>query len=240
MEQASKKNEKLKSVSFFCPAYHDELNLPELIPQVFNFLEKNTEKFEIVIIEDCSPDSTGQVADDLATKFPHIRVVHHNKNQGITATMKEGFNTARYEYVMYTDGDNQYNIWDFEPYLNLLKTNDVIAGYAIKKAVSKFRVFQSNLHNFLINILFFVNFKDINCSMKIFKKSVLDSIDICSSSKGGFIDAELILKAKKLGYKIAQFPVVHYERRSGIAGGTKPKVVLNTIKDMIMLRLNLL
>lgn len=231
---------KLKSVSFFCPAYYDSLNLPDLIPNVIDFLKKNSDLYEVVIIEDASPDDTGIVADELAKKYPNVKVIHHKKNMGITATMKEGFATAVYDYVMYTDGDNQYNVWDFEPYLHLLETHDVISGYAIKKAVSPFRKFQSELHNFLINVLFFVNFKDINCSMKIYKKKVLQAMEIRSNPKSGFIDAEMILKAKKAGFKIAQFPVVHYERKSGIAGGTKPKVVLNTIKDMILFRMNLL
>lgn len=231
---------KIKSISFFCPAYHDALNLPDLIPNVFEFLKKNSEEFEIVIIEDGSPDNTGEVADKLAKEFPYVRVVHHKKNEGYTATLKEGFENAKYDYVMYTDGDNQYNIWDFEPHLYLLETSDVIAGYAVKKAVSPFRRFQSWVHNFLIRVLFLVDFKDINCSMKIFKKKVLKSIEIKSSLYGGFIDAELILKAKKMGFVVSQFPVVHYERKSGIASGSKPRMILNTVKDMILLRLNLL
>lgn len=232
--------EKLSSVSFFCPAYNDEDNLLKLIPTVVDFLSNNAEVFEIKIFEDYSLDRTGDVADELARRFSQIKVIHHSKNMGYSATLKEGFETAKYEYVMYTDGDNQYNIYDFESYMSLLKTNDVIIGYAIKKAVSRFRIFQSWVHNTLVNILFLSNFKDINCAMKVFRKSVLDKIKINSSSQGAFIDTELILKTRKLGYKIAQFPVVHYERKSGISSGSKPRVVLHTIKDMIKLRLGLI
>lgn len=231
---------KLSSVSFFCPAYNDEGNLPDLIPNVHKFLSENSEKFGIIIIDDGAKDRTGAVADELAQKFSNVKVVHHLKNMGYTATLKEGFETGKYDYVMYTDGDNQYDITDFGPYLYLLENNDVISGYATKKAVSDFRKFQSWVHNTLISILFFTNYRDINCAMKIFKKPVLDRIKINSNPYGAFIDAELILKAKKMGYKIAQFPVVHYERKTGIASGSKPKVVLNTFKDMIMLRLNLI
>lgn len=234
------KNTKLSNISFFCPAYNDEGNLPDLIPNVFEFLSEHSEKFEIIIIDDGGPDKTGKVADTLAQRFPYTRVIHHTKNKGYNATLKEGFETGRYDYVMYTDGDNQYDVKEFEPYLYLLETNDVLAGYATKKAVSNFRKFQSWAHNTLINILFLVHFEDINCAMKIFKKPVLDKIKINSGPRGAFIDAELILKAKKFGYKIAQFPVTHYERKSGIASGSKSKLILNTIKDMIKLRLNLL
>lgn len=237
MEQMSSK---LSSISFFCPAYNDAGNLPDLIPTVVRFLGAHAEKFEIVIIDDGAKDRTGAVADELALTFPQVRVIHHEKNKGYTATLKEGFEGGIYDYVMYTDGDNQYNIFDLEPYIYLLQTHDVLSGYAIKKAVSPFRKFQSWVHNTLINILFFACYKDINCALKIFKKTVLDNIEIKSNPYGAFVDAELILKAKKLGYKIAQFPVVHYERKTGIASGSKPEVILNTIKDMVKLRLGLL
>lgn len=236
----NKKSFKLSSVSFFCPAYNDEGNLPELIPNVYKFLSENSDVFEIIIIDDGAKDRTGVVADELAQKFPNTRVVHHKKNMGYTATLKEGFGMGKYEYVMYTDGDNQYDIFDLKPYLDLLEDNDAIAGYAIKKAVSKYRLFQSWLHNFLIRVLFGVKFNDINCSMKVFRKSDLSKISINSSPFGAFIDAELILKLIKNGKKIAQFPVVHYERRSGIASGTKPTLIFYTIIDMLKLRLNLL
>jgi len=233
-------NFKLSSVSFFCPAYNDEGNLPNLIPTVFDFLKENSQKFEIVIIDDGAKDKTGEVAEEMARKFPNTRVVHHIKNKGYTATLKEGFENGKYDYIMYTDGDNQYDVMDSVPYLHFLKDNDVIAGYAIKKAVSGFRKIQSLVYNFLISILFFTSFKDINCALKIFKKSVLNKIKINSDPSGAFIDAELILKANKIGFKIAQFPVVHYKRKTGIASGSKPKLILNTIKDMIKLRLGLL
>lgn len=238
-----KENFKLSSVSFFCPAYNDVGNLPELIPVAHDFLRKNSDRFEIVIIDDGAKDGTGRVADELAQKFTNIKVIHHEKNKGYNATLKEGFENGaegQYEYVMYTDGDNQYDVYEFGPYLHLLQDNDVIAGYATKKAVSTFRKFQSLVYNILINILFWSNFRDVNCAMKIFKKSILQRIQISSSSYGAFIDAELILKAKKLGFKIAQFPVTHYERKTGIASGSKPKVIFQTIIDMLKLRFGLL
>lgn len=233
-------NNKLSSVSFFCPAYNDEGNLPDLIPVVSEFLQKHAEKYEIIIIHDGGSDNTGGVADDMAIKFPFVRVIHHIKNKGYTATLKEGFEISKYDYVMYTDGDNQYNVYDAEPYLHLLDNSDIISGYAVKKAVSGFRKFQSLVHNLLINSLFLSNYKDINCSLKIFKKTVLDQIKINSDDRGAFIDAELILKARQKGYIISQFPVTHYERKSGVASGSKPKIIINTIKDLIRLRFNLI
>lgn len=231
---------RLSSVSFFCPAYHDAENLPDLVPAVRSFLSKHADEFEIVIIEDGSPDNTGEVADQLAARFPHVRVVHHAKNQGYTATLREGFETARFDYVMYTDGDNQYDITDFEPYLNLIERNDLISGYAKVKAASRRRALQSFVFNALIAVLFVRWYRDINCSMKLIRRDALQKIPLRSSPRGAFIDAELMLRARAAGLRIAQFPVTHYARKSGIASGSKPDLVWETLKDLFKLRLGLL
>lgn len=230
----------LSSVSFFCPAYHDAENLPDLIPAVHAFLAKHARVFEIVIIEDGSPDDTGKVADDLARRFANVRVVHHAKNQGYTATLREGFQGARYDYVMYTDGDNQYDITDFEPYLHLLAENDLISGYARVKAASRRRALQSLVFNALIALLFFRWYRDVNCSMKIIRRDALARIPLRSNPRGAFIDAELVLRAQRAGLRIAQFPVTHYARKSGIASGSKPGLIWETLKDAFKLRMGML
>ncbi len=231
-------NKFFSDISFFCPAYNDEKNLPDLIPAVHGFLSRVAEKFEIIIIEDGSPDKTGKVADELALQFSNVRVIHHLGNLGYGAALKDGFANAQYEYVMYTDGDYQYDVNDFEPYLHLLPEADVLSGYAVKKAVNFQRKIQSAVFNFLVNVLFLVNFKDVNCSMKIYKRKVLKAISIKSNS--AFIDAEMLIRARKKGFKIAQFPVIHYERKTGIASGSKFNVIADTVRDMIRFRLGLM
>jgi glycosyltransferase involved in cell wall biosynthesis len=226
---------KLSSVSFFCPAYNDADNLPILIPHVNNFLSDIAEIYEILIIEDGSPDKTGAVADQLAQAYQKIRVIHHLKNQGYGATLRDGFMNAKYDFIIYTDGDNQYDIYDLKPYLPMLAESDVLAGYAKEKAVSRLRKIQSFIFNLLVTILFFVNFKDIDCALKVFKKEVLKSMRIQSTSS--FIDAEMLIKAKQAGYKISQFPVHHFPRKHGIASGAKVHVITATISEMLMFRL---
>lgn len=229
---------RLEEASFFCPAYFDEENLPKLVPVVFDFLRRISEKFEIIIVEDGSPDRTGEIAENLSQQFPCIRVIHHQRNMGYGATLRDGFLNARYEYVMYTDGDNQYDIREFEPYLPLLKTHDILSGYAKSKVITTRRKIQSFVYNLIIKLLFFVNIRDINCAMKIYNHKVLDAIKIKSSS--AFIDAEMLVKASKKGFKIAQFPVTQYPRTSGPEGGSKFGIVWATTKEMILFKLGLL
>ena len=230
--------EKLSSISFFCPAYYDEKNLPILIPKVHSFLSSITDTFEIIIVEDGSPDKTGDVADELATRFPYVRVIHHERNMGYGAALRDGFVQARYDYVMYTDGDNQYDVTEFGPYLHLLKSADVISGYVTEKAVTFRRKVQSFVYNWLIRVLFFVWCRDIDCAMKVYSRKALSAMTIKSTS--AFIDAEMIIKTKKAGLTVAQFPVSHFPRSSGLASGSKLNVILPTVRDMIKYRFGFL
>jgi glycosyltransferase involved in cell wall biosynthesis len=229
---------KLSSVSFFCPAYHDEKNLPRLIPAVVAFLEGVTDTYEILVIHDGGPDRTGAVADELAAAHPRVRVIHHARNLGYGATLKEGFRTARHDYVMYTDGDAQFDVREFGPVLPLLDSHDVLSGYALTKAASFGRKVQSFAYNALLFVLFGSRWRDANCSMKVYKRRVLDRIDIRSTS--AFIDAEMLLNARRAGFSIAQFQVTHYPRLEGVAHGSKPLVIAGTIWDMLKFRLGLL
>ena len=229
---------KLSSVSFFCPAYHDEKNLPRLIPAVASFLAGITDTYEIVILHDGSPDRTGAVADEMAAAHSNVRVIHHEANQGYGVTLGEGFRTAQYDYVMYTDGDAQFDVREFGPVLPLLETNDVLSGYALTKAASFGRKLQSFAYNALLFVLFGSRWRDANCSMKVYKRRVLDRIDI--RSKSAFIDAEMLLRARRAGFSIAQFPVTHYPRLEGVAHGSKPLVIAGTIREMLMFRIGLL
>jgi len=226
---------KLPSVSFFCPAYCDEENLPKLIPKADALLKKIAKRYEIIIIEDCSPDKTGDVADSLAKEYNNIQVIHHKTNRGYGGALKSGFENSKYEYVMYTDGDNQYDVDEFYGFIPFLDYADVVSGYARKKAVTFRRKVQSLIYNKLISILFFIPANDLNCSMKIYKRKVIDSMKIHSLS--AFIDAEMIIKARRKGFKIKQLPVTHYSRLSGVEGGSKMNVIVDTIKDMIRFRL---
>jgi glycosyltransferase involved in cell wall biosynthesis len=233
-----KSQQKLSSVSFFCPAYHDEKNLPTLVPHVLEFLKEITDTFEIIIVEDGSPDKTGEVADALAKQFANVRVIHHAKNMGYGAALHDGYLAAKYDYVMYTDGDNQYDVREFIPYLHLLEEADVLSGYVTKKAVSFRRKVQSEVWNWLVRILFFIWIRDIDCAMKIYKRKVLDKISIKSSSC--FIDAEMVIKAKKAGFTVAQFPVTHFPRTEGLASGSKMSVIVPTVVEMLKYRFGLL
>ncbi len=219
------------NVSFFCPAYLDEANLPVLVPRIVEYLENATADYEIVIIEDGSPDRTGEVADVLAAEYEKVRVVHHPKNLGYGGALRTGFATAtKFEYVFYTDGDGQFDIRELGKLLEAAAQADVVIGYRRNRADTIGRKVQSKTFNFIGQRFFRANVRDINTAFKLFKRPVIDSMTITSASVA--INLEMIAKARQNGFIIAEVPVTHYPRIAGKASGGKPSVIIGTIGEL--------
>ncbi len=230
------KNVSQQSLSVFFPAYYDEDNIGKVVEKTVKvFREVGLREYEIVIIEDGSPDKTGVVADALAKEYEHVRVVHHAKNMGYGATLKEGFQTAKYDYVFYTDGDDQFDLADLKKFLQYIPEYDIVTGYRINKQYSPYRKMVSFVYNMLIGLLFGTTFKDINCAFKLVKTDLFKKITIDSTE--AFIDAEVLIKAQRLGYSIKEIGVTHLPRATGISTGARIPVILGTIKEAIYCRI---
>lgn len=234
MKYKPRSHEKKKpTISFFCPAYNDEKNLPILIPKVIALLKSVSSEFEVVIIDDASPDNTGKVAEELSKKYgSFIKVVHHAKNKDYGGAVRSGFNYAnKYDYVFYTDGDNQYDVNELKKMLNYVPAFDAVLGYRKKRSLTLLRTIQSEVYNRIVRFLFHLDIKDINCAIRLIKREFVFGIPFYSTS--AFVQAEVILELTKQHAKIKQLPIVHYPRLYGKASGGKPKVILHTILDII-------
>lgn len=219
------------SVSFFCPAYYDEGNIRSTVEKTIATLERVAETFDITIVEDGSPDNTAEVADSLAGEYPSVSVIHNPFNLGYGGALKTGFNAAvKHEVVAYTDGDGQYDFSEFETLLKAWDGSSVVSAYRVNRADSATRVLQTRVYGLLLRLLFNLKVKDVNCSMKLFPRAVLDRIEIESNS--AFIDAEILIKLSRIGVKIDQVGVHHLPRLHGAASGAKLNVVFKTIFDM--------
>jgi glycosyltransferase involved in cell wall biosynthesis len=223
------------TLSVFFPAYYDENNIGKVVDKAVTVLEElKLKDYEIIIIEDGSPDKTGDVADRLAEKYEKVRVIHHEKNMGYGATLKDGFLNAKLDYVFYTDGDNQFDLEELKKFVALIPYTDIIVGYRKTKQYSLWRKFTSLCYNYLLRLLFEIRYWDIDCAFKLFKRDLFDKIKI--DSIDAFIDAEIMLKANLLGYTSTEIGVLHLPRKDGISTGARPSVILRTIREVFLFR----
>lgn len=222
-------------LSVFFPAYYDENNIGKVVDKAVEVLESlNLKDYEITIIEDGSPDNTGKVADGLAAMYPKVRVVHHTQNKGYGATLWEGFTTARFEYVFYTDGDNQFDLEELRKFVALVPYSDMVVGYRKKKQYSTYRKLTSFVYNYVLRLAFDIDFIDIDCAFKIIKTDLFKNITV--STKDAFIDAEIMIQAKIKGYSFTELGVVHLPRLDGISTAARPSIIFKTIGEIIKFR----
>lgn len=223
------------TLSVFFPAYYDENNIGKVVEKAVEVLEElKLGDYEIIIIEDGSPDRTGEVADELAQKYPRVRVIHHKKNMGYGATLRDGFLNSKMDYIFYSDGDNQFNLAELKKFVALIPYSDIIVGYRKHKQYSLYRKFTSLCYNYLLRLLFDIHYWDIDCAFKLFKADLFKKIEI--ESVDAFIDAEIMIKAKFLGYTSTEVGVEHLPRLDGISTGARPSVILKTIREVFQFR----
>src|SRR5207245_9941840 len=97
------------SLSIFFPAYNDAGTIASLALIAHMTARQLTDDYEVIVIDDGSPDHTGELLDEMALHFPWLKIVHHVANRGYGGALRTGFQTASKELVFYTDGDAQYD-----------------------------------------------------------------------------------------------------------------------------------
>lgn len=201
------------SISVFFPAYNDEDTIGDMILTAKHILEKLTDDYEIIVVDDNSPDNSGKIADGFAQKFKEVKVIHHKFNKGYGGALRSGFANAKKELIFYTDGDGQYDVKELEKLIPLIEDADVVTGYKIKRSDALYRIIAGRLYHWIVRILFNLKLKDIDCDFRLFRRHVFDKIKLESNS--GIICVEMMKKIQKAGFKIKEAPVHHYPRVSG-------------------------
>lgn len=230
---------KIDNLSVFFPAYNEEANIANTVKKASDILQKlSLKKYEIIIVNDGSKDRTGQVADELAKKDNNIRVIHHNPNRGYGEALKSGFVNAKYDWITFTDSDGQF---DFSEIINFIEkqeeTNaDLVIGYYRQRQVSLFTKITTKVFwEPVVFVLFGLHVKDIDCAFKLISKKVIDTISPLEAKKGAFISSELLVKAKKAGFKIVEEGITHHARLAGQSTGRNLDVIIQSYLDLFKL-----
>ena len=223
----------VKSLSVFFPCYNEQDNIERVVKTAFDVLSPLKIDFEIIIVDDGSKDKTGQIADSLAAGDAHIKVVHHRPNRGYGAALQSGFKASTKEYVFYTDGDGQFDIKELPSLFKYTADYDIVTGYRIKRQDNLARKINAFCWTTLVNLLFGMKIKDMDCAFKLYKRRIFD--DIKMESTGALINTEIFARAGNKGYKIFQTGVHHYPRTAGVQTGANLRVILRAFKELFAL-----
>jgi glycosyltransferase involved in cell wall biosynthesis len=229
---------RISSVSAVFPAYNDGGTIASMVTAALLALRQVTDDYEIIVTNDGSRDYTGQVLDELALRFPELRVIHHSHNQGYGAALKTGFAAATREWVFYTDGDAQYNPLELVDLVSALRPGvDVVNGYKLARHDSWLRIFIGRAYHHLVALLFGIHIRDVDCDFRLIPRKALMEIKLESVS--GAICLELVKKLQDLGYVFAEVPVHHYSRKYGTSQFFNPIRIIRTFYQLGQLYMKL-
>jgi len=222
------------------PAYNEEAIIQHTVHHVADVLRTLTDDFEIVVADDGSRDRTGAILQDLWAQEPelHLRVVTHERNRGYGAALASGFDAARKDLILFTDGDKQFDVSELAGFLAAMDDEtDLVIGWRRRRADPPIRLLNAWGWKLLVNTLFGYTARDVDCAFKLFRRRVWERVTV--HARGATFSAELLVKARRLGFRVKELPVSHFPRTAGSPTGARPSVIARAFVELVQLRRSL-
>lgn len=229
---------KFEELSIFFPFWNEQDNVETVVGKAMVVADKVAKKWEIIMIDDGSSDKTFEIIKKLANKDKRLIAVSHRINRGYGAALKTGFEKARYDYVVFNDGDGQFDFSEVSKLMDRIENADMVIGFRKKRLDHPFRHILMNMLKIWDYLFFRFKFKDIDCGFKLFRKEAINKI-MPLSSEGAMITTEILAKAKKNKLRITEVEVHHYPRLFGDQSGGNIRVILRAVKESLLLWKNL-
>ena len=234
--------EPFRKLSIFFPMWNEEAYVERAVGYAKDECEALISRgeildYELIVVDDASTDRTPQMADEMAVADPHVRVVHHPVNRKLGGSMKTCFASATGDLVLYSDADLPFDMAQVSQAVRLLRyyEADVVSAYRFDRTgEGSSRAIYTFFYNLFIRTLFGVRMRDINFAFKLCRTEIFEHITLVS--EGSFIDAELIIRARKLGYQVIQFGVDYFPRTRGESTLASGAVICKILKEMFALR----
>lgn len=209
-------------LSIIIPVYNEEALVPEVVKLVastpFPSVVKN---WEIIIVDDCSSDSTYLVVEKLIMEIPQARLIRHEKNMGKGAAVRTGISLAQGNVFLIQDADLELRPQDIPRMVECMEELGVefVNGSrymeGVYRPLSSYKRYLANkVFTLLTSVLINVKITDMACGYKLFHKNLYDKIKL-NENRFGF-EAELIIKALRVKRNnIAEVPVRYFPRNEG-------------------------
>jgi glycosyltransferase involved in cell wall biosynthesis len=221
------------SVSAVLPAYNEEAVIAETVTRTAGALtELGVADFEILVIDDGSKDATAARASSANDAGTRVRVVSHPRNRGYGAALRTGFDAATCEAVFLMDSDGQFDPTEISRLLAMYGPDRVICGYRIRRKDTWARRLYHKAFFGIVRLGFGPTVRDVNCAFKLFPRAVGHGLH----ADGALVSTELLVRARRSGYRLMNVGVHHYPRTTGRATGADVRVVMRAFRELWRLR----
>ncbi len=221
-------------LSIILPTYNEKDNLPVLVKKIGNACTKSGIKYEIIVVDDNSPDGTGHLADTIARQDSHVKVVHREGKLGLGSAVMDGSRASRGGYICVMDADLQHDPEDIPKLYKAAKYSNIVIGSRYvrggRNELGTIRTAISLGASLLARLLLGIDVKDPESGFAVIKKSVFESARL--NPMGFKIVLELMYKS---GEKVKEIPITLKKR---VHGETKlgPGEIVNYLILLLRLR----
>lgn len=228
--------QKIEELSIFFPFWNEEANVVSVVEKAIAVAEHVAKKWEIIMVDDGSSDTTLQIILDLAKKDKRLIAISHKPNRGYGAALTAGLTAAKYKLVVFTDGDGQFDFGEVDKFLEKIQSADIVIGFRTRRNDKNLfkRLLLMNLLKVWDFFLFHFYFRDIDCGFKLFRKEAIEAI-LPLRSEGAMITTEILAKAKRKKLKIKEVGVTHYSREFGHQTGANFAVIFRAVLESFIL-----
>jgi dolichyl-phosphate beta-glucosyltransferase len=232
-------------LSVIIPAYNEEKRLPKTLKEINDYLKKQNFESEIIVVSDGSTDKTCEVVEELKSEIPNLRLICEKINRGKGYGVKIGMLNAKGKFRLFTDADNSTPISEIEKFWpEFEKGADIVIASRDKKGAildppqPLFRRFVGEAFKYLRKIIVGLwEIEDTQCGFKCFKGEVAEKIFPKAKIERFAFDPEILLIAKKMGFKIKEVPVYW---KNDLQSKVKLKSMVKMLIDLFKIRSNLL
>jgi len=203
-------------LSIIIPAHNEQDSITEVINRIEGILDI---PHELIVVNDHSTDATPELVRKLSAQYPNIKLIDNLTDAGFANAIKAGFASVKTEVVVPVMADLCDDLFTIKDMFKKIKEDyDIVCGSryikgGIRLGGSRIKGFFSSFAGISLHYLLGVPTHDIANAFKMYRKKVIDSIDI--KSKGFEVSMEMPLKAYYLGFKITEVPTVWMERTRG-------------------------
>jgi len=241
-------------LSIIISAYKEAKKLPKTLPQIDEYLRKQDYEYEILLVNDGSPDNTFEVAKSLESQIKNLKVIGHKANPEYTKNMGKGFGIrfgmlkAQGDYRVFMDADLSTPIkeiekmWpEFENGFDIVIGSRDVKGAILDPPQPFQRVFVGNVFNLLVQaIVGLWGIWDTQCGFKGFTAKATQNIfSRCTINRFGF-DPEVLIIGKKFGHKIKEIPIYWKNDVRSAVKLSGPNGMFTMLKELFQTRYNLI
>lgn len=209
-------------LSIILPTYNERENIALLIPQLVEAFSDVAH--EILVVDDSSPDGTGEVVEEIARRFPQVRLLTRREKTGIGSALRAGYAAASGEIILSSDADLSYPVSDLRAlYERARGGHDLVIGsrhsansvYETPSLAIRLKYLASRNGNRLLTRLFRIPVHDFSANCRAIRRPAWERLGTRENTN--FFLFEMILAARDQGMRITEVPISFFDRRRGVS-----------------------